>query len=157
LQNKTNSTISPKQCSNCTSIATLFTVEIGILGLGLKEILKSSKEDMNNSEEEVEITKVKVYLRKHVKQEWFLDLANKLRDEVGEGGIWSPSEKGLVWTHSRHRGKIQFLRQYEDNADFVKIWHPSNDRFKRSQAIADFVQWIYHWGKIYVKKLEIPV
>ena len=84
MQNKTNSTISPKQCSNCTSIATLFTVEIGILGLGLKEILKSSKEDMNNSEEEVEITKVKVYLRKHVKQEWFLDLANKLRDEVGE-------------------------------------------------------------------------
>jgi len=101
--------------------------------------------------------KVKIYLRKKVSQEWFLDLANEIRDEIGESGIWIPSEKGFVWEHARHHGKVRFLKQYDNDADFVKIWHPSRDRFKQAQAVGDFVQWVYHRAREYVRKIEMPL
>lgn len=103
------------------------------------------------------MVKVKIYLRKKVSQEWFLDFANEIRDEIGESGIWIPSEKGIVWTHYQHGGKVRFLKQYENDADFVKISHPSQDRFKQAQAVADFIQWVYHRAEEYVGKIEIPV
>lgn len=103
------------------------------------------------------MAKIKVHLRKKVSEEWFMDLANAIRDEFGEKGTWIPSEKGFVWTHKQHGGKVRFLRQYEDNADYVKIWHPSRDRFKRAEAIADFIQWTYHRAKEFVRKIETPL
>ena len=65
---------------------------------------------------------VKVYLRGKVREKWFMDLANEIRDEFGELGTWTPSEQGFVWTHKRHGGKVRFLRKYDDfdGADFVR-------------------------------------
>ena len=103
------------------------------------------------------MVKIKLYLRRKVAEKWFIDLANEIRDEFEEKGTWIPSPKGVIWTHRQHGGKVRFLRQYENDADFVKIWHPNRDRFRTAQAIADFVQWVYHRAKKYVRKIEIPV
>lgn len=102
---------------------------------------------------------IKVYLRGKVREEWFMDLANEIRDEFGERGTWTPSEQGFVWTHKRHGGKVRFLRRFDDfdDADFVRISHHSRDRFKQAEAVADFVQWVYHRAKKYVKKVEIQM
>lgn len=104
------------------------------------------------------MAKVKVYLRRGIREkEWFKDIANEIRDEFGEKGTWSSSPEGFVWTHKRHGGKVRFLKQYRNYADFVKIWHPSRQRFKTAQAIGDFVQWIYDNAKAYIRKIEVTV
>lgn len=104
------------------------------------------------------MVEIKVYLRRKVKKKWFMDLANKIRDEFGARGTWKSSPDGYVWTHSQHHGKVRFLMQYEDNADFVKVWHPSTkNRFEQARAVSDFVQWIYNNASDYVRKIEIPI
>jgi hypothetical protein len=104
-----------------------------------------------------ELVEIKVYLRRKVKKEWFKDLANEIRGEFGARGTWKSSEEGFVWTHSAHGGKVRFLMQYEDNADFVKVWHPTKNRFNQAQAIGDFVQWVYDNASEYIGKIEIPI
>ena len=86
-----------------------------------------------------------------------MDIANEIKDEFAGKGTWSRSAEGFVWTQKQHGGKVRFLKQYEKDADFIKIWHPTRDRFNQAQAIADFVQWIYHRAREYVRKIEIPV
>jgi hypothetical protein len=105
-----------------------------------------------------ELVRIKVYLRRKVKEKkWFMDLANKIRDEFGARGTWKSSPDGFVWTHSQHGGKVRFLMQYDGDADFVKIWHPSRKWFEQARAIGDFVQWIYNNASEYVRKIEIPI
>ena len=103
------------------------------------------------------MAKIKIGLREKVSEEWFLDLANEIRDETSRGGIWIPSKMGIVWTHDQHGGKVQFLKQFENDADYVKIWHPDGSRFKEAQAVADFIQWVYHRATEYVREIEIPL
>jgi hypothetical protein len=103
------------------------------------------------------LVQIKVYLRKKVKKEWFKDLANDIRGEFGARGTWKSSEEGFVWTHSQHKGKVRFLMQYENNADFVKIWHPLRSRFEQARAIGDFIQWTYANANEYIGRVEIPI
>jgi len=103
------------------------------------------------------MVKIKVYLRRKAREEWFMDAANEIKDDFAGKGTWRRSPEGIVWTQTQHGGKVRFLRQYEKDADFIKIWHPSRDRFKQAQAVADFVQWVYHRAKDYVRKIEIPL
>ena len=103
------------------------------------------------------MVKVKIYLKRKVAQEWFIDLANEIKDDFSKEGTWIRSPSGIVWTHRQHGGKVRFLRQYKNGADLVDIRHPSNRRFKNAQAIADFVQWVYYNARDYVKRIVIDL
>jgi hypothetical protein len=103
------------------------------------------------------MVEIKIFLRRKVEQEWFKDLANVVRDDFGDSGTWKPSEEGYVWTHSRHRGKVRFLKQYDGEADYAKIWNPEKGRFNQAQALADFIQWAHHRASDYIKRIEIPI
>jgi hypothetical protein len=104
------------------------------------------------------LVEIKVYLRRKVKEKnWFKDLANDIREEFGAKGTWKTSEEGFVWTHSQHGGKVRFLMQFDGDADFVKIWHPSRKWFELARATGDFTQWIINNASEYVRKIEIPI
>jgi hypothetical protein len=102
------------------------------------------------------VTTIRILLRKKKRHKWFIDIANKIQEKFES--IWESSEKGYVWTHKRHGGKIRFMMRTVRNADVLKVWHPSRrDRFKQAQAIGDFVQWIYEHGREDVKTIQILV
>ena len=96
------------------------------------------------------MAKIKIYLRKKSTNEWFKDLANI----VNLGGTWKSSPDGFVWTHSQYNCKVRFLMQYDGDADFVKVWHPSRKWFDQARAVGTFVQWIYDNAYDYVRRIE---
>jgi hypothetical protein len=101
-------------------------------------------------------TIARVYLRRKEERKWFIDIANKIHEEFE--GIWESSEKGYVWTHKQHEGKVRFMVRMIGGADEIRIWHPSTrNRFKQAQAVGDFIQWIHEHGREYVRRILIFV
>jgi len=99
---------------------------------------------------------VRIYLRRKKQHKWFIDLANKIRKDFES--IWESSEEGYVWMHKRHGGKVRFLVKTVGGADEVKIWHPTRrNRFKQAQATADFVQWMHHNARDYIRRILVFV
>ena len=103
------------------------------------------------------VTIVRIYLRRKRQHRWFTDIANKIRKDFEVEGIWESSEGGYVWTHRQHGGKVRFMVKTIDGADEIKIWHPTRDRFKQAQASADFVQWVYHNAREYIRRILVFV
>ena len=101
------------------------------------------------------VTIARIYLRRKEEHKWFINIANKIHKF---GSIWEASDKGYVWTHKRHGGKVRFLLKTVRGAGELKIWHPSaKDRFKQAQAVGDFSQWIYEHGRDYVRRIQVFV
>jgi len=103
------------------------------------------------------LTQLYILLRpKWRKTKWFIDIANEIQEDFSEKGTWEISDRGFVWTHRQHGGKVRFyIRATSKKEDILKVWHPNGKQFENAQAIGDFVQWIHHRAKRYVKDIRI--
>ncbi len=102
--------------------------------------------------------KLRIILKKKVREEWFEDLANKEMKIISGKSVWSASPTGKVWTHKRDsEGKVQFLRETDGTADYVKIWHTSKNDFQTARTVSDFIQWTLTRLSTHLQRIEIIV
>lgn len=98
--------------------------------------------------------KLRLILTEDHREELLQEIANKKLSQYKKS-VWVPSATGKVWTHTSYGGKVEFLKETDETADYIKIWHPSEDDFEEARTVSSFLQWSLHRLHAYIQRIEI--